>query len=210
MLLCSDRLALCFCVLITLAVHDFGFYRFDPSSLKYLEVAEIILAPEEAEVGIDVRVVGNDAGEKLSILSGTLARLDREAPYYGPHEYNDFNTFYYAAASSTSGGSSGSPILNIAGKAIALNAGGAKKAASSYYLPLNRVVRALKCLQQHGLDTPCEEGGNGDQIISRGTLQTVLKHTAFDEVRRLGLTSESEEHVRKTLPKVLSQKKKII
>ncbi|KAI5310507.1 hypothetical protein KEM55_006113 [Ascosphaera atra] len=169
-------------------VHDFGFLRFDPKAIKYMTLNELSLAPESARVGTEIRVVGNDAGEKLSILSGVISRLDRNAPDYG-EGYCDFNTNYIQAAAAASGGSSGSPVVDRHANVVALQAGGrCDGATTDYFLPLARPLRALQCIQKK---IP----------VTRGTIQTQWLLKPFDECRRLGLTSEWEAIVREAAPK---------
>ena len=101
--------------------------------------------------------------------------------------YNDFNTNYFTTAANASGGSSGSPVINIDGAVVALQAGGITMGATDFFLPLDRVQRALRCLQQ-GIP------------ITRGTIQSAWSLRPFDDCKRLGLTPEHEGKMRDLFP----------
>ncbi|KAJ1938908.1 hypothetical protein FBU59_004296, partial [Linderina macrospora] len=97
--------------------------------------------------------------------------------------YNDFNTFYLQAAASSSGGSSGSPVIDIHGSAIALQAAGRNEGATDFFLPLDRVKRALELVQ-------------AGKPVDRGDIQVQFMYEPFDYVRRIGLSPETEAQIR--------------
>lgn len=168
-------------------IHDFGFLQFNVNDIKHMKLHQLDLRPDLAKVGTEIRVVGNDAGEKLSILSGFISRLDRNAPDYGSMTYNDFNTEYIQAAASASGGSSGSPVIDENGYAVALQAGGSSQASTDFFLPVFRPLRALRCIQEH-------------LPITRGDIQVEWHLKPYDECRRLGLTPDAEAKARSLFP----------
>ncbi len=170
-------------------VHDFGFYRYDPSQIKHLSPHQFTLSNQNPSVGQQIRIIGNDAGQKIAILDGTIARLDRDAPEYGRGKYNDFNIFYIQAATASTGGSSGSPVVNIQGEVVALNAGSQTKSAHAFYLPLEKIKIALKKLQTN-------------RKIYRGTIQTTFNAKPYAELKRLGLSEDLENEYRKKFPEL--------
>lgn len=170
-------------------VHDFGFYSYEPSQIKHLQPHQFKLSNRNPNIGQEIRIIGNDAGQKISILDGTIARLDRDAPVYGLGRYNDFNIFYIQAATSSTGGSSGSPVINIQGEVVALNAGSQTKSAHAFYVPLEKVKIALKKLQ-------------ANEKISRGSIQTTFHAKPYAELKRLGLGNDLEIKYRNQFPEL--------
>eukprot|EP00924_Labyrinthula_sp_SR-Ha-C_P015783 maker-scaffold_4-snap-gene-9.63-mRNA-1 protein AED:0.31 eAED:0.31 QI:0/0/0/1/1/1/2/0/967 len=160
--------------LYTDPVHDFGFFKFDPSKLKDTPPTEIKLNPEGAKAGTVALVIGNNGGQDLSYVETIIAQTNRPAP-----SLLDMNTFYIASSDTGVSGSSGSPLLNLKGEAIALAAAGDPEMFISLALPLYRIQRALEYLER-------------GEAVPRGTIQVGFKHVNFE---RLMKTGQMQEHV---------------
>ncbi|KAJ2450971.1 hypothetical protein EV183_003931 [Coemansia sp. RSA 2336] len=159
--------------------HDFSFFRYDPAELKGIQPRAIRLAPEKAYSGLEVRVVGFASDEKMTVHQAELSQLDRNAPFCTDKDdsYTDFNTFYYQASGISGSGSSGAPVVDIAGDAVALKCSASSGASLNFYLPLQRVKYAFEYVRK-------------GQIPPRGTLQAVFEHQSHVKAERLGLTAE--------------------
>ena len=68
-----------------------------------------------------------------------------------------------------------------------MNAGGATKAASSFFLPLERVKRAVDLLIS-GIS------GSNNIKVPRGTIQVEFTQKGFDECRRRGFPADLEKN----------------
>ena len=63
-------------------IHDFTFCRFDVEDLHGLPIKAIELRPDLAKVGQEIRVLGNNVGQRMSILPGVISRVDCNPPWW--------------------------------------------------------------------------------------------------------------------------------
>ncbi len=61
-------------------IHDFAYCKFDVKALGDLPLKAIQLRPDLAKVGQEIRVLGNDMVQDMSILTGVISRVDSDPP----------------------------------------------------------------------------------------------------------------------------------
>jgi pro-apoptotic serine protease NMA111 len=130
----------------------------------------LTLSPESAIVGSHVYLIGNDSGEKVNILRGTISRLDTTSPISF-----DSNVELIQASAAGKGGCSGGPLLTLTGEAIGICVSGHNNSHLDWFFPLHSPVRVLDNIV-HKIP------------VSRGTIHTVWKRLPFYECRQLGLS----------------------
>ena len=95
---------------------DFAFVQVPPESLKDMDIAALLLAKDEPQIGTQVTIVGSNEGYQFSVHEGQITNLYDTTGF--------FSHRYYGLSSNTRGGSSGSPLVDARGQVIAIKSAG--------------------------------------------------------------------------------------
>lgn len=143
---------------------DFAILKIDPAQIPQ-DVAQIKLNSAFPKENEKIFIVGNNEGQRFSIHEGNIASMYRIVGRLPQHTFN--------MSLNTTGGSSGSPVVNKKGEAIALNFGGSETYALS--LPAAYIEHALRALLKHKHPTRKHIGA----IFSNYSLSKGERHRGF-------------------------------
>ena len=150
--------------------HDFGFYKIDPEEVLFELQAVQLGSWRDLALGDELLLIGNNEKEEYSIKFGRVANLNVNK--------GDRHSSYIHTTFDRTGGSSGSPVWNTNGEVIAIHARGTD--TSSFELPINYVIDALKQIQNGGTIQRGEIGVDLE-LISIGE---AIKHFGLPEASR--------------------------
>ena len=150
--------------------HDFGFYKIDPKEVLFELQAVQLGSWRNLALGDELLLIGNNEKEEYSIKFGTVANLNVNK--------GDRHSSYVHTTFDRTGGSSGSPVWNTKGEIVAIHARGTD--TSSFELPINYIIDALKQIQNGGTIQRGEIGVDLE-LISIGE---AIKHFGLPEASR--------------------------
>ncbi|CRG92886.1 Pro-apoptotic serine protease nma111 [Talaromyces islandicus] len=165
--------------------HDFACLKFNRTEVDTSDLEELSFDPIAVRLGLDVRVVGNTAGQKSSIIEGVITQQFRNTPSYAP-PYTEYNMSYIQASLNSGRGSSGSPVVNIEGRVVGIVSGG-MGSSLGFILPVDRPSRALEKLI-------------AKEKVTRGTIDVVWELESLAKCRQLQLHSSWDKLIREELP----------
>ena len=168
-------------------IHDFGIYRYDPKKLRFIKPRSLPLYPDGAQIGREIRVIGNNAGEQLSILAGTHRQARPRRARIRHRQVQRLQHLLSAGRVRHLGW-----LLGFAGHRHP----GPRRRAQRRRRDRRR-VQLLSTARPREARARSHQAG---KAVPRGALQVVFHYTPYDELRRLGLTEKTEESARKAFP----------